>query len=298
MTRPTRRFRIARCDQKRRSDGGHRVVAAQGTPGQLSIKTNEVQAELDAVREAIGSGPALRQFFHDVLHLVGAPVAEKRNSLVEVTVSNETPRALRHAICRDTSFVGRFELPVGDGVVHLSRTHPIVEALASYVLETALDEVQAEGERVLARRCGATKTDAVKEKTLLLLVRYSYHLHVRRRGGETDNPLLAEEIRTLAFTGSPIHAAWLDDAAAAKLLDAKPAGNMPASLVKGQLKHLLDGLPQLQPGIEQTATRRAEELAHPHSRVRKSDHIGGAVKVEPVLPADIHGCFILLPANA
>jgi hypothetical protein len=43
----------------------------------------------------------------------------------------------------------------------------------------------------------------------------------------------------------------------------KPAGNMPASLVKGQLKHLLDGLPQLQSGIERTAARRAEELAYP-----------------------------------
>lgn len=279
-------------------DARKREERSRSKFAQLSIKTDEVQAELDAVREAIGSGPALRQFFHDVLHLVGAPVAEKRNSLVEVTVSNETPRALRHAIGRDNSFVGRFELPVGDGVVHLSRTHPIVEGLASYVLETALDEVQAEGERVLARRCGATKTDAVKEKTSLLLVRYRYHLHVRRRGGETDNPLLAEEIRTLAFTGSPAQPVWLDDDSAAKLLDAKPAGNMPASLVKGQLKHLLDGLPQLQSGIEQTAARRAEELAHAHSRVRKSAHIGGAVKVEPVLPADILGCFILLPANA
>ena len=114
----------------------------------------------------------------------------------------------------------------------------------------------------------------------------------------TDNPLLAEEIRTLAFTGSPAQPVWLDDDSAAMLLDAKPAGNMPASLVKGQLKHLLDGLPQLQSGIEQTAARRAEELAHAHSRVRKSAHIGGAVKVEPVLPADILGCFILLPANA
>jgi hypothetical protein len=278
-------------------DARKREERSRSRFAQLSIKVDEVQAELDAVREAIGSGPALRQFFHDVLHLVGTPVADKRNNTVEVSISNETPRAMRHAIGRDTPVVGRFDLPVGDDVVHLSRTHPIVEGLASYVLETALDEVQAEGEQVLARHCGATKTAAVNEKTSLLLVRYRYHLHVRRRSGETDNPLLAEEIRTLAFTGSPAQPSWLDDAAAAQLLDAKPAGNIPASLVKGQLKHLLDGLPQLQPGIEQTAARRAQELGQAHTRVRKSAQMTGAVKVEPVLPADILGCFSLLPAN-
>jgi ERCC4-related helicase len=290
---PVRANLHTRWEDARKREGRSRSKFAQ-----LSIRTDEVQAELDAVREAIGSGPALRQFFHDALHLVGAPVVEKRNGVIEVTISNETPRALRHAIDRDSPFLGRFELPVGDGVVHLSRTHPVVEGLASYVLETALDEVQAESERVLARRCGATKTTIVTEKTSLLLVRYRYHLHVRRRGGETDNPLLAEEVRALAFTGTPAQPVWVDDTTATKFLDATPLGNIPASLVKGQIKHLLDGLPQLHSGIDQTARRRAAELADAHTRVRKSAHIAGAVNVEPVLPADVLGCFILLPANA
>ena len=113
---------------------------------------------------------------------------EKPNHHIKVELSNETPRAMRHALGRDDPFTGRFELPVKDNVIYLSRTHPIVEGLASHVLESALDEIQAEGERPLARRCGVTKTNTVAEKTSLLLVRFRFHLLVKRRGDD-QNPL-------------------------------------------------------------------------------------------------------------
>lgn len=264
---------------------------------QLSIKTDEVQTELEAVREAIGTGPTLERFFHDVLHLAGVPVRDKPQGLVEVGLSNETPRALRQAIARDDPFTGRFALPVKEKVLYLSRTHPIVEGLASYVLETALDDVQSEGEKPIARRCGAIRTTSVSEKTSLLLVRFRYHLHVVQKG-ETQNPLLAEEIRTLAFRGTVTEPVWLDDKVAGQLLDATPTGNLPVSLVKSQLQHLLEGLPQLTSAIHDVAGQRAVELAQAHTRVRKSARMSGTVRAEPVLPADILGCFILLPPTA
>ena len=70
-----------------------------------------------------------------------------------VTQSVGTSRFSVDSICRSKK-----------ASVHLSRTHPIVEGLASYTLETALDEVQAEGERTIARRCGVTKTKVFRRK--------------------------------------------------------------------------------------------------------------------------------------
>ena len=96
---------------------------------QHAIKTDEVRAELDAIREAIGAGPTVERFVTDVLHLAGVPLSERPGDCVEVAVSNETTRALRHAIARDTPFLGRFNLPVDEGALYLSRTHPIVEGL-------------------------------------------------------------------------------------------------------------------------------------------------------------------------
>ena len=56
-------------------------------------------------------------------------------------------------------------------------------------------------------------------------------------------------------------------------------------------------MPGLTPHIEQIASGRAEALGDAHTRVRKSAKLAGKVEVEPVLPVDILGCFILLPNN-
>ncbi len=273
-----------------------REVRSRSRFAQHSIKTEEVQAELDSIREAIGTGPVVQQFVRDVLHLAGVPVVDKRNDHIEVTISKQTSRALRHAIDREEPFLGRFDLPVAENVLYLSRTNPVVEGLACYVLETALDEVQAEGERTIARRCGVIKTRAVAEKTSLLLVRYRFHLVVKDRE-TTHTPMLAEEIRTLAFSATPDAPAWIDDTAATALLGAMPSGNFPPALVKSQVQHLLDNLGKLSPHIEKFALARAKTLHEAHTRVRKSVKMTGRVEVVPVLPADILGCFILLPDN-
>ena len=261
---------------------------------QHAIKTEEVKAELDAIREAIGAGPTVNRFVKDVLHLAGVPISDRPKDTIEVGVSNETARALRHAIGRDKPFKGRFNLPVDEGVIYLSRTHPIVEGLASYTLDTALDEVQAEGERTVARRCGVTKTKGVAEKTSLLVVRLRYHLKVKRRSG-SDAPLLAEEVLTLAFTGSQADPQWLDEADSKNLLDIVPSGNLPASLVTQQLKHFIGGVDTLRPKLDEVAKTRAEALKDAHTRIRQSAKMTGTIAVTPVDEVDILGCFILLP---
>lgn len=275
-------------------DAREREARSRSRFAQHAIKTEEVKAELDAVREAIGAGPTVNRFVQDVLHLAGVPVSPRPKETIEVGLSNETPRALRHAIGRDTEFRGRFNLPVDGGVIYLSRTHPIVEGLASYTLDTALDEVQAQGERVVARRCGVTKTKAVTEKTSLLVIRLRYHLKVKRRGG-SDSPLLAEEVLTLAFTGPPDDPHWLDADKSKALLDVAPSGNLPASLVKQQLQHFIGMADQLRPKLDEIAGERAAALKEAHTRIRHSAKMTGTVEVTPVDEVDVLGCFILLP---
>ncbi len=51
-----------------------------------------------------------------------------------------------------------------------------------------------------------------------MVVRLRYHLHVQKRG-EDSEPLLAEEVRTIAFHGDPESPQWLADDDAKHLLD-------------------------------------------------------------------------------
>ena len=263
---------------------------------QLSIKTEEVAAELESVRRAIGAGPTVERFLRDVLHLAGVPATDKSGGVLHVPLDNSVSRSLRHALGREKPFSGRFDLPVAPSVEYLSRTHPIVEGLASWVLDTALDDVQAAGERTIARRCGVAATGAVAEATTLLLARFRHHLHVVHRDGG-DAPLLAEEVISLGFTGTPAAPKWLAEETVRGLLDAPPTANLPDSLVKQQLRLLLKHEAPLRAAVDRFAHERATELAEAHRRVRKSAKIQGSVAAEPVFPVDFLGCFILIPQD-
>lgn len=276
-------------------DAKDKEVKSRSRFAQLSIKDDEVVAELRSVREAIGAGPTVQRFVRDVLHLAGVPVVNLPLEVIEVPVDSQTSRSLQHAMGRDKTFEGRFELPVKNKVEYLSRTHPIVEGLASWVLDTALDDVQAAGERTVARRCGATQTKAVSKPTTLLLVRLRYHLNVKHKDGTESQPLLAEEVRTLAYTGSPASPVWMDDDATGPLLDASPSGTLTRSLVRQQLADILHHEAALRQALNVIANRRAKILEEAHQRVRHSVKARGKVTAEPVLPVDFLGCFILIP---
>ena len=261
---------------------------------QQTIKPEEVQAELEAVRQAIGAGPAVGDFLRRTFPLAQAPVEEKRGGRIQVEVGAETPRALRAAIARDQPFRARFELPVDRGEFYLARTHPIVEGLASWVLDTALDPETRGGFPPLASRCGVSKCSQVTARTNLLLLRIRFHLHPRGRGGVA--PLLAEEILPVAYTGPAAHPTWLTLDEASSLLDAPPAGNVSPDLAKGQAESLLEALPALDPALGGIAAERAEALGASHTRVRAAGRILQDFLVEPVLPVDVLGAYVLLPA--
>ena len=130
--------------------------------------------------------------------------------------------------------------------------------------------------------------------TTLLLVRFRYHLNVVHRSGSED-PLLAEEVVTLAFTGGAKSPRWLNDEDVQPLLDAVPTGNLPDSLVKQQLRTLLQHESLLRDAVNVIAADKADDLEDAHRRVRQSAKMRGRVAVEPVFPIDFLGCFILVP---
>jgi hypothetical protein len=76
---------------------------------------------------------------------------QTKGKTVTVHLSNETPRALRQAIGRDESFTGRFDLPLEEGEIYLDRTSPVIEGLAGWTLDQALDPVARDARAVASR---------------------------------------------------------------------------------------------------------------------------------------------------
>ena len=160
---------------------------------QHTLDPGAVAAEIDNVRTAIGRSEDVDRFLTTVLQAANVPV-RRSGRAVTVNLDTQTPRALRQAIGCDEPFTGRFDLPLPDGETYLGRTSPIVEGLASWTLDQALDPESRDTPPV-ASRCGVIATSAVTVRTTLLIARFRYHLRTGGggfgRGSRSDTPAAA-----------------------------------------------------------------------------------------------------------
>jgi hypothetical protein len=257
---------------------------------QRTIDVDEVAREMRATRDAVGSSVDIRRFTADTLQRHGAAV--RQNGVLDVDL-----QAAHRSFVEGTNiaatigdkrrFKAKFEEPVDERTLLLARTHPIVEGLASWVIDTALDPL----EDGVATRCGAVRTRAVSTRTTSLVVRIRYGLATAASRGEG----IAEEARIVAFRGRADAPGWLPDDEAANLFLAAPSGNVVPEMQRQLVRQTLDALPALQPALERYAVERAEQLRESHDRVRTATRLSGKTRVAPRLPVDVLGVYVYLP---
>mgnify|MGYP000299463743 CR=1 FL=1 len=166
-----------------------------------------------------------------------------------------------------------------------------VEAIASYVLESALDPTLPAAARP-ARRCAVVRTAAVDTRTTLLLVRYRFHLTLPSRLGE--RMAVAEDVATLAMASQDGATRWLDPAEVDALMEARPAGNV--ANATQQVSSALASLPGLAAHLDAHGEALAEKLRASHRRVRSASGAtlrGLGVRVET--PPDVLGLYVFVP---
>ena len=260
-----------------------------------SLDPAEVAAELEAVRRTIGSSVDVERFVREVLGQHGTQIQDDRSRNGPTSFFlHETPVAIRDAMGTNGSdpLKARFSLPVKEGVVYLHRTQPIVQGLAGYVLDSALDEHISV--RSVARRTGVVRSRAVTIRTTLLLLRERFHIEA---GRETHvQQLLAEDWQIVAFRGSPSQPEWLAQAEAEALLDANPEANIAPDVARTHLERMIQRLPELSLELTRIVRERAEAIRDAHRRVRKAARLATArLLVEPKLPVDLLGVYLYLP---
>jgi len=252
---------------------------------QEAIKVDDVRQELDAVRAAIGSGVDVARFVKQASEAHRATYSGDTAFHINF---KESPRPLREILrLPDNEIKVRFELPVKDDEVYVSRTHPVVEALATYVMDAAFDSV---GESV-AKRCGVIRTSKVKERTICLLLRFRYHIVTASK--EAEQTLLAEDSMVTAFTGPPDKAAWLSLGDANSLLQLTPDSNIAPDIAKHHLRSILTSIEVVQPKLSDLARDHGKQLLDSHQRVRHTRAVQH--RVETKLPLDILGLYVFLP---
>ena len=158
-----------------------------------------------------------------------------------------------------------------EGEVYLGRTSPVIEGLASWTLDQALDPV-ARDARPVAARCGVISTSAVTTGR-----RSSWHDSATtcRSPGADAETILCEEIVPLACTGPADAPQWLTPEEGERLLPARPDRNLVATAIEQQIGLLLAALPKFQKALEPVASERAAAQLAAHERVREAARTKG-----------------------
>ncbi|WGP08717.1 DEAD/DEAH box helicase [Streptomyces sp. SH5] len=284
------------------NSAAEREKTSRSKYAQRAIHPEEVAREVAAVRAALGGAEEVRDFALEALRDLDALVRDPRDASGDFTAQvGGTPAGLRDALAatlgnrlveQDREIPFRSTPAIARGEAALIRTDSAIGAIASYVLDSALD-VDALGPRP-ARRCGVVTTDAVTTRTTLLLVRYRFHLTLPSRTGERQ--VVAEDARLLAYEGMPSRARWLDADAATALLAARATTNTHEQSARNHITRTLDGLPDLSAHLTEYGKSLAAELDASHRRVRKAnEEIVRGLKVVPQEPADVLGVYVYLP---
>lgn len=258
---------------------------------QASLKPDEVMQELESATAALGGANLLERFLTSTIPAHKGTITRMNTGAFDLDLAN-SPVALKDLVRADQQRLRvRLAPPQGPTETLLTRAHPFTETLATYVLDTALDE-HLDG---AAKRAGVMRTRAVTTRTTLLLARFRYHLTTTQ--GDLTWQTFAEDIVPLAYQGNPDTARWLTDDAAAALLTAEPSANIDAGQAREYHQRFLDHSTALLPHLEAVAATRAATLLDAHQRVREAAKAKGLrYQAAPLLPVDILGAYTYLPA--
>ncbi|TXK38189.1 helicase-related protein [Nonomuraea sp. C10] len=264
------------------------------------IKLEEVQQEVAEIRDALGTRADVARFTRDALSGFDALIDARSDGFTADI--RQLPIPVRHAL--GLSFDGKTEklvfhndIPAPVGGHALVRTDPMVRDLARTVLDHALEGTGP------ARRLGVIRTDTVTSRTVLLLVRYRFH--VTLPGRTRPKNLVAEDAQIVGYRVGADGREWLTGDEIIEVLAAKPVNTLP-ELVQRTAERVLGELVtdagKLAPGFATELGVRgdalAARLADAHQRVRGAVGAGTrGLKVTANRPADLLGVYVYLPAG-
>jgi superfamily II DNA or RNA helicase len=267
---------------------------------QRALKPEEVQRELEQADQILGEPERVRQFVLEALPRLGVQVSPSNTQpgvyRLSVANLNELPLPVRQALLtlapprRAPSTIRiAFHSPTPEGATYIGRNHPLTQALAQYLFETAFAGVPNSP----AQRCGAIATRAVQRPTALYLLRQRYLIHTPEQP-ET----LAEE--TLAFGIELETRQPLPPETAQQLIEhAQPSANLPAAQKTALIEHALSLYPDaLHHALQDAILNRAVQLETSHKRIRQSlRRRTRELQLEPLEPSDLMGVLVLVPAE-
>jgi hypothetical protein len=260
---------------------------------QNAIRPEEVAPEWRRWRELLGGPGEVRRFVERAMSRLDAALELARPDTVRAHLAALPSTILERLAARGLSGTVRlaFSEPAPARAEMVGRSHPLPATLAEALLEGALDPTSSPIEPL--GRAGAWPTAGVKTLTTVLLLRLRHKLTVH---GRRERLLLAEEAGALAFEAVSPEPRVVGEAAL-KLLEYVAGGDLAPAARKRLLAQATERVAfAFSPTLAAHAQARANQLVEDHRSVRAALPGVSRVSVEPVLPVDVIGIYVLVPA--
>ena len=269
-------------------DAAHREKESRTRFAQRAIKPDEVARELKETDAVLGSPEDVKNFLLEASQRVGFYFRRIKDEVYELKVS-DLPSFVKQRLSDVSNYWKiTFQSPTPEGVTFIGRNHPLIEGLSEYLMDRGLNPVS--GHDNIVARTGVIRTDQVKIRTTLFLLRMRYK--VLKNNGEES---LAEETIVWGYRGLPPTMSFIPHQHARELFDkAKPTQNVPLGEKREVIQETLANWDNLQDELKEFARDRASDLQESYRRLRK--YLGKkSIQITPHYPPDLLGILVLLP---
>jgi len=256
---------------------------------QHAIKADEIEKDLRENDEAIGAPEAVERFVVEGLRTIfGVQIDREKSGYLLYTFN--LPSSAKSLLPAEQTLKVSFESPTPENHLYIGRNHPLVEQLCQIVLAHSISR-----DKFKAARASVLRTAAVKTTTTLLMFRCRNVIEELKPSG---HQLVAEEMLLWGYRGAPEEENYLPSSEAKELLAiAKASGDIAPERSARLVTDAISSLPQLRPAFDKLAEERCKHLVEAHERFSSLVEKKRFGVVYPVLPMDVLGVYILLPAT-
>jgi superfamily II DNA or RNA helicase len=256
-----------------------------------NIKSDQVEEDLQEVDEAIGDVPTVERFVTEAIRFLGAEITSYKKGYKLVTMN--IPERLRTWLPNQNEVLVSFQSPTPIGYHYIGRNHLFVEHMCQLILNDAISN-----KGLHAARASVIRTKAVTENTVLFQFRVRNVIAEQKH----DREIVAEEMWLWGHSGDLANKNYLEHTEAKRILmEAKASSNVEKAEQEYWLNEESNWIYNKQAFRKITdpfALVRAELLVKAHERFRALSGGSKYKVVEPILPMDILGVYILLPETS
>jgi len=234
---------------------------------QKSLKPDEIQKEIKEIDNILGDPNAVRQFVLDACQRLEITLNKLNNDVWELNFK-KLPSIIRDRINIPQEYIPSNEIwkitftsPPPENSIYIGRNHPLVVALATYILEKAIHNLPD----APARRSGAFFTNYIQKLTTIFITYLRFVIQEKEK-----QPLLAEETLIIGAEGPPSKVRWIETDEALNLIDkAKPTKNMSPEEQTEWVQDALKLWHEKKSDIQTIVKKRANALHEAHLHIRK-----------------------------